>query len=199
MTERIKLVDPATAEPKAPDELDLESLRLNPSSTDGLVAKVPISIPVHKPPKHDWVRVHPHDSLAVAGIDIKEERELYLVDGCMMSALGAELVQCVLHPYINRLSVLRLWPVRLPAPDGRQNEWHRSAGIAAALAQEHWVRVVPNQNLGGYEVYRTTSPIPDPVWPEISLQQMLKIAFHDRGRIIRDHEHPVVKLLTGRL
>jgi hypothetical protein len=183
-----------------PDELDLSNLRLDPSMTEGLAAKVPISIPVHKPPKHDWVRVHPHDSLPVAAIDLKEERDgIYVIETSMASALGAELIQVVLYPYINRLGVLRLWPVRLPAPDGRQNEWHRSAAIAAALAQQHWVRVVPNQSLGAYEILRATTPIADPIWPELTLPQMLKIAFHDRGRIIRDYDHPVVKLLQGRL
>jgi hypothetical protein len=48
-------------------------------------------------------------------------------------------------------------------------------------------------------VLRATTPIADPTWPDLSLQQMLKIAFHDRGRIIRDFDHPVVKLLQGRL
>jgi hypothetical protein len=183
-----------------PEELDLESLRLDPSVTEGMAAKVPISIPVHRPSKHDWVRVHPRDSLPVAAIDLKEERDgIYLIETAMAAALGAELVQFVLHPCINRLGVLRLWPVRLPAPDGRQNEWHRSAAIAAAMAQKHWVRVVPNQNLGGYEVFQATAPIPDPIWPELTLRQMLKIAFQDRGRIIRDFDHPVVRLLQGRL
>jgi hypothetical protein len=182
-----------------PDELDLESLRLNPEATEGIAAKVPISIPVQKPPKHDWVRVHPTDSLPVAAIDLKEERELYLINGPMAAALGAELIQVVLHPYVNRLGVLRLWPVRLPAPDGRQNEWHRSAAIAAAMARDSWVRVVSNQSLGAYEVIRASSPIPDPVWPELDFKAMLRIAFHDRGRIIRDFDHPVVRLLQGRM
>jgi hypothetical protein len=182
------------------DELDLESLRLDPAATEGMAAKVPISIPVHRPAKHDWIRVHPRDSLPVAAIDLKGEQDgIYLLDATMAAALAAELVQFVLHPTINRLGVLRLGPVRLPAPDGRQNEWHRSANVAAAMAKQHWIRVVPNQNLGGYEVYQATIPLPDPTWPELTLQQMLKIAFHDRGRIIRDFDHPVVKLLQGRL
>src|SRR5262245_24120989 len=177
----------------------IENLRLDPTITDGLAAKVPNSLAVTKPSKHDWIRVHPTDSIPVGGIDIREDRELYLVGSAMTTILGNELVKSTLHPYVNRLGVLRLWPVRLPDPDGRQNEWHRTAAMAAAMAQKAWVRVSANTNLGGYQVFQASTPIPDPTWPELSLQEMLKIAFVDRGRVINDMDHPVVRLLQGRL
>ena len=185
--------------PKDPEEFNLEGLCLDQSHIDGVSVKVPITIPCTKPPKQDWVWVHPDDHLEVGAIELKEEREFHLVDASMVSVLGDEVSLYSLRPYINRSGVLRLWPIRLPGADGRQNEWHRSAAVAANYAMKEWVRVVANTSLGAYEVLRLQKSIPGPNWPELSLHEMVKIAFHDRGRIIRDHDHPVVRMLTGRL
>jgi len=38
----------------------------------------------------------------------------------------------------------------------------------------------------------------EPKWPDLALADMVKIAFHDRGKIIRDTDHVVVRALTGR-
>ncbi len=185
--------------PRDPDEFSLESLRVNQMHVEGVSAKVPISIPCSKPPKFDWIRVHPEMRLDVAAIDMKEEREFYLVDAGMVADLGEAISFVTLYPYINRVGVIRLWPVRLPSPDGRQNVWQRSSAVAADLARRKWIRVAANMSLGAYEVFEAVSQPPDPTWPELTLPEMLKTAFHSRGRIIRDHDHTVVKTLTGRL
>ena len=93
----------------------------------------------------------------------------------------------------------RLWPIPLPDADGRQNEWHRTAAIAASLAVKTWLRVASNRDLGGYEVFEAANQPPDPEWPDLDLQHMLHIAFRARGRIIESSDHPVVKQLLGRL
>jgi serine/threonine protein kinase len=54
--------------------------------------------------------------------------------------------------YVNRQKVPALWPVKLPAPDGRQNQWHTSAAEAAEMAMTSWIQVVPNMNLGAYQI-----------------------------------------------
>ena len=50
-------------------------------------------------------------------------------------------------------------------------------------------------DLGAYEMYEAGSLMADPVWPEISFQEILRIAFRDR--IIDRIDHPVVKRLRG--
>ena len=185
---------------KDPEEFDLESLRLDPSHLEAVSAKIPISIPAHKPSRHDWIRVHPSMAISIGAIVLQDERdEFYVVVPEMASQLGDDLVHFTLYPFINRLNVLRLWPVKLPNPDGRVNEWHRTAAIAARVAQRKWIRVAANQNLGGYEIFEANNQPPDPEWPDLTLADMVRIAFHDRGRIIKDVDHPVVKLLAGRL
>jgi hypothetical protein len=63
---------------------------------------------------------------------------------------------------VNRQKVWALWPVKLPAPDGRTNSWHLTAHEAAEAAMKTWVRIVPNMSLKGYEIFQAESmPLPD--------------------------------------
>src|SRR3954451_10070746 len=102
---------------KGPEEFDLEALRLHLSQLEATSAKIPISVPCHKPPRHDWIRVHQQLQIAVGAIVLKEDRdELYIVAPAMASAVGDDLTNFTLHPYIARSGVVRLWPVRLPSP-----------------------------------------------------------------------------------
>ena len=65
-------------------------------------------------------------------IVLREDRdETYLLLPDIARELPGEFLPVVLYTAINRQGVIRLWPVRLPAPDGRVNEWHRSAAEAA--------------------------------------------------------------------
>lgn len=181
------------------DEFDLGKLRISPTTTAASVKQL-LTIPATKPPKHDWIRVHPTESVDVSGVVLKDGTdEMYLVSAEVAEVLGGETVPFTLHPYMNRVGVLRLWPVRLPDADGKQMDWHRTAREAAALATTEWVRIVANRSLGAYDVFRATNPPIDPVWPEMSINEMVKVAFHDRGRIIRDLDHAVVRTLTGAL
>ena len=64
-------------------------------------------------------------------LELKEERETYLVDRGLWQELPGEIVPKVLFTTINRQGVLTLWPVRMPDQDGRQNAWSQSALEAA--------------------------------------------------------------------
>jgi hypothetical protein len=91
--------------------------------------------------------------------------------------------------------VIFLWPVRLPGEDGRRDAWNESALRAVELAMTSWVRVVANMSLGGYEVFQATGNIPEPVWPERSLEELVHTAF--RHMYISDMDHPVIRQLRG--
>ena len=118
-----------------PDEDLLASVRLDPTQVDATV-KIPITLQCQKPSKHDFIRVHPVLRLDVGAVELKDEEDggLYLVVPSIIRELGEEVKSFTLRPYINRSGIVRLWPLRLPGPDGRVNEWHRSAGVAADIA-----------------------------------------------------------------
>jgi hypothetical protein len=180
------------------DPFDLANLRLNQSFVDSAgVKKLLTTVPVRRPNPQDFVRVHADAEYraALAIIELKEDREIYLVPLAVARELPGEFVMATVYTAINRQGVVHLWPVRLPATDGRILEWHRSAAEAAELAMLRWVRIKANMSLGAYEMFQAAGTIPDPEWPELSFQELLRIGFRDR---LVDHvDHAVVKRLRG--
>jgi hypothetical protein len=96
---------------------------------------------------------------------------------------------------INRQGVVFLWPVKLPATDGRVIEWHRAAAEAAEIAMTRWVRIKANMSLGAYDVIAAQGVVSDPAWPDVSFQELLKLGF--RSYFVGSFDHPLVKRLTG--
>jgi hypothetical protein len=180
------------------DPFDVSNLTLGQNFADASgVKKLLLTIPVRKPNKQDFVRVHPSVDcrLETAVLVFKEERENFLVARELWSELPGELTPMVLFLATNRQKVPFLWGIRLPGEDGRHDEWNASALEAAALAQRDWVRVVANMSLGAYEVFSASGSIPEPEWPSQSFQEILKIAF--KGRFIDHLEHPAIRRLRG--
>jgi hypothetical protein len=177
---------------------NLDNLRLTQDFAETCgVKKLLMTIPVRRPNPQDFVRVHP-DAVyreSFPAIDLKDERELYMVARNMQAELSAECVPATLYTAINRQGVVFLWPIRLPGPDGKINEWWRSAAEAASLAMTQWIRMKANMDLGAYEMFAANGVLQDPTWPELPFNELLRIAF--RGRIIDNPEHPVVKRLRG--
>jgi hypothetical protein len=178
--------------------LDLNKLRLsqNFSELSG-VKKAILTIPVRKPNRHEfiWVRAGEDWRFETAVLELKEERETYLVDKTLWPTLANEIVPKVLFTVMNRQNVLSLWPVRLPGEDGRIDQWSRSALEAAELGQKHWIRLTANMSLGAYEVHIAENELPEPVWPQLSFQDIIRIAFKDN--FIQTVDHPVIQRLRG--
>jgi hypothetical protein len=156
---------------------------------------------VRKPNNQDFVRTHPNPDFRLspaALIELKDDREVYFVPPSMVNELPGEFFVAALYLTTNRQGVLSIWPVRLPRPDGKHLEWHRSAAEAAELAQSKWVKIRANMSLGAYEIYEAPNEnIPAPVWPELPFDEILRIAF--RNHFIDSSDHPVVKRLRGEL
>jgi hypothetical protein len=193
-------VDPSTAG-QAPDPFDLSNLRLaqNFNETAG-VKKLLRTVPIRKPNKQDFIRVHPDAAYRenFAMVELKEDREEYLVSSAnpgLIAELSAEIVNKTVYTAVNRQGVVFLWPVRLPDADGKQMEWHRSAREAAEEATKRWVRVSANMSLGAYELIVAEAITAEPQFPEVSYQELIRIAFRDR--LITNLDHPVVRRLRG--
>jgi hypothetical protein len=180
------------------DPFDLANLRLTQDFVETAgVKRLLTTVPVRKPNPQDFVRTHPDSDYraALAIIELRDDREIYLVPPDIARELPGEFVMAMVFTAINRQGVVHLWPVRLPAPDGRIIEWHRSAMEAAQLAMTRWVRVKANMSLGAYDLFEAAASIPDPTWPELSFQELLRIGF--RERLITGFDHPVIKRLRG--
>lgn len=184
----------------APDPFDPASLRLgdNLNASFG-VKKVLLSLAVRKPDKSWWIRAHPSEDyrLQTGVIELKADRstELYLVSQALWAELVVEVTfrPKLLVTAINRQGTPFLWEVNLPRPDGRPDEWSRTALEAVRFATTGWVRVTAGSN--SYEVYQTTATLPEPEWPDVAFRDLLRIAFKER--FINDLNHPILRKLRG--
>jgi hypothetical protein len=181
------------------DPFDLSRLRIDPATLEtASVRKLLTSVPVRKPLAQDFFRVRPEPQYreTLAFIELRDDREVFIVDLKAVPELSGEVFLAILFTVISRTGVLSMWPVRVPANDGRKPiEWHTSAALAAEHAMRGWIRMKANMSLGAYEIFEATGSIPDPVWPELTFNAIYRIAFKDR--IIRTLDHPVVKRLRG--
>ncbi len=161
------------------------------------VKKMLTTILVKKPDKQKFIRVNPDSnySLTVATIEVKDENETYIVHPKILSELVAECNHKLLVVGITRQKVLFVWPLGLPGLDGKDNPWHASAREAAEHAKKAWIRVVSNRDLGAYEILEAEGNLGEPEFPDLPMEEIIKIAFKDK--IITDLEHPLLQQLRG--
>ena len=92
------------------DPFNPAALRLDQSFADSVgVKKRLITVPVRKPNRQDFVRVHPDPAYRLtpaAIIEVKEDREVYLVTPEMAPNLPGEFVGATLYTVVNRQGVL---------------------------------------------------------------------------------------------
>jgi hypothetical protein len=197
-----KPIEPTIGEqrPAAADDpfSDLSKLRINQNFAETVgVKKLLRTVPVRKPGKQEWVRVHRELRLEGAVLlELEEDREIYLVMPNLVQELSGEVYVATLHLAINRQGVVFLWPTRGPGPDGRDNEYWRTAREFAEMGWTGWIKIKANQSLRAYEVFDPENRnIPEPDWPTESFEEILRVAFRDR--LIDRPDHPVIKRLRG--
>jgi hypothetical protein len=185
---------------KAPDPFDFKAIRLNGSGGEGIVFKKPITaVPVRSPSRKTWFRCHPDPEHKIEVGIFEEEAtgEKYLLSGPAVYAALEGLYQPVLLRTARTSErVLFLMLSKLPREDGLGANWALSAAAAGDRAVHVWVRMQANLGMGAYELYEASGTIPEPEWPTESLQELMRIAFHNR--VINGVDHPVVrKVLRG--
>jgi hypothetical protein len=189
----------ATKQEPTTDPFDLEALRVD--ADDAAVERVVLTVPVRRPRKQEFFRVHPAGDYTLDSWVYEREdgldREVYLV----APALRAELVDVCrrvrIFTCLSKRGVLFLWPARIPDADGAGRPWHASALEIAEEAKKSWVRMHGNRDLGAYELFRARGDLGEPVWPDESFQDLIRLAF--RERLIDSVHHDVIRELHGEL
>ena len=183
---------------------NLASLRLAQDFSGGLgLVKPLLRVPVRKPGKEVFVRVHPGKDYQFPTyvIELKEDSETYLVAPPLWPELAGESTfgsRLLLTAMSRPGNIVFLWPIRMAAADGRLDEWSRSAlEIATTCATGSWVRVVSNRALGAYEAHIAPASASwgEPQWPVEKMEDLMRRAFKDR--FIQSLDHPVLKRLRG--
>jgi len=178
------------------DELDLALIRI--SQNFGSMAgtrKLITTIPIKSPNRFDWIFADPDPAKRVAVWILREERDSYLVANEIANSISGEVSAMDLVPTMTRQGTLFLWPIPLPNQDGKINTWSESRREAAVLATQGWVRVASNMDLKAYEVFQPVVAIPPPVFPNLTIGEMVRIAA--RGRLITSADHPILRRLRG--
>ncbi|MBF0471201.1 MAG: hypothetical protein HQL48_07465 [Gammaproteobacteria bacterium] len=192
-------LNPSDNQSQGYNPFDPSALKLSQNYTPmSGVKKVLNTVPVRKPGKQDYFRTHPDPQyrLETMVLELKEERETYLVAQKLWQELPGELTPKALVLAINRQKVVMLWPIGLPGEDGKMNPWHEAAAEAAEMAKEKWMRMSANMALGAYDIFEATGELPEPEWPKLSMMEILRIAF--KGRYIDSFDHAVIQRLQGK-
>jgi hypothetical protein len=183
-----------TTQPESP----FSSLRLSQNFGQTLgVKKVLTVVPVGKPPKDRFFRTHESPNWVYPSwiLEDKKTGETYIVSEDVASVLGGLVRAVELYTAIDRQNNVFLIPIPLPGPNGVRNPWHESLLQAVLRAKLVWLRITANKDLGGYDIFEATAKLPEPIWPDTTLDELLAIAF--RGRIITTPDHPVVQEKLG--
>jgi hypothetical protein len=180
-------------------KFNLEELRLDPSRQVESVERLLTKVPIRKPLKQAFNRVHPDEGyrINIGLLQLKTEGETYIVSPSLAAELVEETTPVCLFTTVDRQGEVFLWPVKLPDSLGKIDEWNKSAMVGAQHAMEDWVRVSANRSLGCYEVFKAKGELEEPSWPIKTFDELIEIAFKDY--FIDSLDHPVVKKLRGEM
>jgi hypothetical protein len=192
--------DPTPKE-KAPDPFDPEALRLTGDALSNRnVKRHHLSLQVRNPDRAWWVRAHPDPAyrLLTGVIELRGDRGsgVFLVAPAFRDELAAD--PCyrakLLVLAVNTQKLPFIWGLNLQ-DDTRKNDWTDTAHAALKMAAEQWGRVAANMGAGAYEVWTATGQLPEPCWPELPFNDILRLAF--KGRYIDSGDHFIVRQLRG--
>lgn len=181
------------------DELDPEAIRLDPQYARKTVTKrEQLSIPVDKPNKQAFFRVHPTLHIDVCLLENKSDGKLHLVLGDAQDAVDeSELKFSTLYLWSDRDGNYGLWPAGLPYSDGTTYSAWESAHDVCQRAMSVWVRYRWNRAISAYDVITLNASVVvgEPQFPDLPLATLLGRAF--AGRVIKTADHPLIRKLQG--
>ncbi len=179
---------------------DMNALRLptNYGATLG-VKKILNTVPVGKTKSSIFFRTHPDAPMTFAAMTLEhgKSKDTYIVYPTVSMAVPELVRRVVLHAAIDRQNNIFLIPVQLPNEDGTRNPWHESLAQAVECAKTKWIRISANQNIQGYNIFAADADLPEPDWPDSTIETLIEVAF--RGKIINSIDHPVIQSLLGRI
>ena len=130
-----------------------------------------------------------------SSIFIDHERDPWFVAPAVRNILVAGVKPVLMLTTVNQRGTPFLWPVALGDGTGRKNAWHDTARQAAEMAKDQWIKLMSDMTAGSYRVFVAMGALPDPKFPDKSLEELLRLAF--RGRVVDTVDHPVVKQSLG--
>lgn len=182
------------------NKVDLSALRLPQNFGEGLgVRKVITRVPVQKPNPDRFFCVHPLPAMQFTALIYEDSatKDIYIVMPELVEVFGRLARRVTLHLAVDRSGNPFLLPVPMPSPDGTRNSWPESLAQAVERAKVTWVRVVSNRAANMYDVLLSNAELPQPEWPDMSIDELVLLAFS--GKIVDSLNHLVIQRLQGKI
>jgi len=167
-----------------------------PLAEEGLSDGAQTTIPVRKPGRRNFIRVHHDEEYRLYDVPVIEDEkkevhilsaELEIPEDLERFVSHQNLLTCITHR-----GTLFLWPYK-----NSTNDWSKSASRIARRAVVEWVRLIPDMEANGYRVETAPAELRavQPTWPEMTFDEILNTAFEDK--CIDSLDHPVIRSLRG--
>ena len=163
--------------------LDFSKFKISSGSSDLPVArKLILHVPVTKAAKQRYVRVHRDKGyhFECALLNLEGEDRPFLLSPEIAQTIAKDAKRVTLKLAIDRQGNIFLWPVPPIPEDGNDNPWNQSQREVAELAKTHWVRLTSNRSVGCYEPIVAQGDIPEPVWPELTMDEILTMVVSEQ-------------------
>jgi hypothetical protein len=155
---------------------------------------------VGRPSKTDYFRTHADkawwvDFHLLEFTDASGQRNLYFVDPGLsgLPELEGQVKRRRLVPYVTLRGGLGVWPIGVENTD---NGYVRSALLICQEAVDTWMLCIAKREIGQYRAKPAQGNHAEPVWPEMTLEQILALAFPPEKQIL-ERDHPVLAKLRG--
>ncbi len=162
--------------------------------------KVLTSLPVRKPKRDEWIRLHPEIHTRVYTYESREDNSWYVVLPTVVEPMLDVVRYVQLTLAVNYGGSAFVHPVPVPT-ERKPHRAHVTAFAGAEQAMREWVRI--SWNGGEYGIYRRqhSGAKVEPAWPAevTNPSEMLRFAAKAGGiEVIDSLDHPVVRELQGR-
>jgi hypothetical protein len=197
LTSEVKIMNTTIAQPAS---FDINAYRIAQTYGETLGSRKLITVvTVRKPPKERFFQASPDpaNTMNVFLFEDKAEGTYHLVSPDVAAALGGLVRAITLHLAVDRANNPFLVPVPFPSENGTRNPWHQSLLNAIEAAREKWIRIEADKSAGIYQVHEALGELAEPIWPELSMDELVRIAFS--GRVIDSMDHPKVQSALGRI
>ena len=183
-----------------PTTFDINAYRITQNYGETFGSKKIVNmIFVSKPPKGRFFRSSrdPGNTVDVYVFEDKVESSYHLVSPEVAAALGGLVRAITLHLAVDRANNPFLSPVPFPSENGTRNPWHQSLLNAIEAAKDRWIRIEADKSAGIYQVHEALGELAEPDWPDLLMDELVRIAF--TGRVIDNLDHPKVQSALGRI
>ncbi len=186
--------------PEPVDPFDPAALRIS-GDTEISTEKVLTAVPVRRPKRDEFFRVHPgedyRDDFLVIERDDDLDREVYIVAPSCADAVLEVARRVRIFVCISKRGTTFLWPAKLPGESAAGRRYAETGLKIAGHAETLWVRMYGDRSLGGYAMVKAKGNLEEPKWPDKTFRELLRIAFENR--IVDRPDHPVIRELNGDL